>query len=65
MNTASHVRLRMFDAQGRQVASVVDDDRAAGEHTISMDASHLAPGLYLYRLETQGGSYSARAVLLK
>lgn len=65
LNAPSHVRLTMFDAQGRQVASVVDDDRAAGEHTISMDASHLAPGLYLYRLETQGGSYNARAVLLK
>ncbi len=65
LNAPSHVRLTMFDAQGRQVASVVDDDRAAGEHTISMDASHLAPGLYLYRLETQGGTYSARAILLK
>ncbi len=63
--SAGHVRLAMFDVQGRQVAELVNDDRAAGEHTLSMDASHFAPGIYLYRFESQGRTQTARAILLK
>lgn len=62
---ASHVRLTLFDLMGRQVATLVDDDRAAGEHALSMDATRLAAGVYQYRLDANGTSLFARAVLLK
>jgi hypothetical protein len=62
---ATHVRLTLYDIMGRQVATLVDDDRAAGDHSISMDATHLAAGIYHYRLDANGTSLFAKAVLLK
>lgn len=63
--SAAHVRLSVFDVMGRQVATLVDDDRAAGEHSISMDARHLAAGIYLYRLESNGTTLHSKAILLQ
>ncbi len=65
LQSATHVRLAMFDLQGREVARLADDERAAGEHAIAMDASGLAPGVYLYRFEASGVTRIARAVVLK
>jgi uncharacterized protein (DUF1501 family) len=49
-------RLVLFDAQGRRVALLAEGTFAAGRHDAGLDASALAPGLYLARLDTDGGS---------
>ncbi|MFN8588844.1 MAG: glucoamylase family protein [Candidatus Eisenbacteria bacterium] len=65
LSAPAHVRLAMYDVQGREVALLADDERAAGEHAITMDASHLTPGIYLYRFEIPGARWTSRAVILK
>ena len=50
-----HVTLRVYDVQGRTIATLVDTPKAAGSHTINFDASGLPSGFYLYRL--QAGSF--------
>ena len=57
----AHVRLNVFDALGRQVAMLVDEVVAAGQHAVSWDAQDAAgkalpAGIYLYRIET--GSFT-------
>lgn len=48
----SNVRVRMFDAGGREVGGVADRALAAGEHSITWKADRgLASGLYFYRVE--------------
>ena len=49
------VRLTVYDVLGREVAVLVDDVRAAGEHTARLDARHLASGVYIVRLDATGG----------
>ncbi len=46
----SEVKLSVFDMLGREVASLVNERRDAGVHEVRFDASHLASGVYLYRL---------------
>jgi hypothetical protein len=48
---AAHVRLSVYDAVGRRVAVLVDGEQAAGRYEASFDASGLASGVYVYRLE--------------
>jgi hypothetical protein len=57
------VRLNVYDQQGRQVATLVDGRQAAGRHAIRFDASSLASGVYLYRLETDSGRYQSGQML--
>ncbi len=54
---AAPVRLTIFDLNGRQVAQLVNEELPAGRYEIPFDASHLASGVYLYRLSA-GQSFS-------
>ena len=64
--TAARARLTIVDAQGRQVALLLDGPRPAGEQQVTWRAEGLASGVYLARLETEAGlAGSERVVLLK
>jgi hypothetical protein len=48
----SRVSLTIFDISGREVAKILDQkDISAGSHTTTFDASALASGTYIYRIE--------------
>lgn len=57
--------LQVFDVLGRPVATLVDDTRAPGIYSVTFDASHLASGVYLYRLTMDGFTATRRMMLLK
>lgn len=61
----SHIRLRVFNVLGQKVATLFDGMVSPGYHTFNWDASHLASGVYLYRLDTEGFTQSRRALLLR
>lgn len=46
------VRLAVYDLLGREVATLVDGVIPAGRHEATLNASGLASGTYLYRLQT-------------
>ncbi|MEO1021513.1 MAG: BspA family leucine-rich repeat surface protein [Bacteroidota bacterium] len=49
----SEVRLEIYDIVGRKVATLVSGEpQSAGRYEVRFDASALASGMYLYRLET-------------
>lgn len=50
--SAGPVRIAVYDVTGQQVAEVVRDARAAGDHLFKFDVETLPAGLYLVRLET-------------
>ena len=51
----SEVRLEVYNVVGQRIATLVDGPQPAGSHTVSFDASRLASGVYVYRI--QAGSY--------
>ena len=61
----SYVRLHVYDMQGRMVRELVNEERSAGQYEIAFDASNLASGTYLYRLQTGDKVLTKPMVLLK
>ena len=59
------VSLRVYDVIGREVATLVNEVKAPGEYTVPFDASGLASGVYLYRLQTGAGSQVRKMVLMQ
>lgn len=49
-----HIKLKVFDILGNEVATVVDGELETGEHTLAFDTSNLSNGVYFYCLSTRG-----------
>jgi hypothetical protein len=62
---SSDVSLKVFDVTGREVATLVDAARVAGEHVMSWDASALASGVYFAVLRAGGNATVRKMVLMK
>ncbi|HWQ81575.1 MAG TPA: T9SS type A sorting domain-containing protein [Ignavibacteria bacterium] len=62
------VSLRIYDVTGREIATLVNEYKQTGYYTISFNGSHLASGIYFYRLQVEGGktfSSVKKMVLIK
>jgi hypothetical protein len=59
------VKLVVFDVLGREVATLVNDVKSAGNYTADFDASHLASGVYFYRLEAENFVQTKKMLLVK
>ena len=58
----SHMRLRFYDALGRELARVVDRVFEVGRHEVTFDAATYSAGLYFWSIEI--GAYRASHQLL-
>jgi hypothetical protein len=59
------IRLAVLDALGREVAVLLDAERPAGAHAAPLDASRLAPGVYVVRLDSPGGVLTRRLTVAR
>jgi hypothetical protein len=63
--STEHVRLKLFDVLGREVAQIVDESQQAGNYTVPFDATRLSSGVYFYRIEAGTFIQTRKMVLLK
>ena len=61
----STVDLKVFDMLGREVAVLVDQQQAAGNHSVTFNASGLASGMYFYELRAGELTQIRKMMLLK
>jgi len=61
----SRVRLGVYDLLGREVAVLVDEPKNPGEYAVRFNGSHLASGLYVYRLAVDDAVEVRKMLLLK
>lgn len=61
----SNVRIDIFDMLGRRVSNLLDDNLAAGDHSVVWDADQLPSGVYFCRLAADDHSMTKRITLLK
>jgi len=61
----SHVQLAVFNTLGQQVATLAEGEVEAGYHEVKFDASELASGVYLYRMQAGEFVQTRKLVLLQ
>jgi len=59
------VTLRVYDLLGQEIATLVNDEKAAGSYRATFDASNLPSGTYFYALNAAGFSSVKKMVILK
>ena len=57
--------LKVYDATGSEVSTLVSDELATGKYTVDFDASDLSSGIYYYRLESGGQIKTNKMSLVK
>ncbi len=65
IDTRTQIKLSIYDVLGRRVATLVDAIQPASSYRVTFDASRLASGTYMYRLETPSKVITRSMVLLK
>gem|GEM_PF-6437142 len=61
----AQITLEVFDINGHKVATLVRGRKAAGSYHVLFDGSKLASGVYIYRLQAGGRTFSKRMLLIK
>jgi hypothetical protein len=66
----THVSLKVFDVLGREVATLVNETKSIGNHSVTFDASGVAgagitSGIYYYRLIAGDFSETKKMVLMR
>ncbi len=61
----SHVRIAIYDVLGRQVQVLVNEELSPGSHTVEFDATRLASGVYIYRMEAGSFVQTRKMMLVK
>ena len=59
------VSLKIFDVLGREVATLVNNEYAAGNYSVDFSAAGLSSGIYFYRLESGSFVQTNKMMLIK
>lgn len=59
------VSLKVFDVLGKEIVTLVNEEKSVGNYEVNFDASGLPSGIYFYRLRTTGLIETKKMILLK
>ena len=59
------VKIRVYDPFGREVAELVNEVKAKGEHSVNFDGSNLASGVYYYTITAGNYTETKKLMLIK
>jgi hypothetical protein len=60
-----YTTLAIFNSLGQKIATLLDHEVDAGMHEITFDGSHLATGVYFYRLQSGNAMQTKRLLILR
>jgi N-acetylneuraminic acid mutarotase len=62
---AGNVKMVIFDVMGREVATLVNEFRPAGNYAVDFNASALSSGVYFYRINAGNFTDTKKMILIK
>lgn len=61
----TQVLIIVYDLLGREVATIVNEEKLAGNFKVEFNAKNISSGLYIYKLQTEFRSISKKMLLIK
>ncbi len=65
LTKSCYVTLKIYNALGKEVKTLVNKYQTIGNYRISFNANNLTSGVYFYQLTTGGGSITRKMIYLK
>jgi photosystem II stability/assembly factor-like uncharacterized protein len=65
VSSISQVSLKVYDLLGREVATLVNEDKPAGSYEVEFDAKGLSSGIYFYKIQAGSFVETKKMLLLK
>jgi len=62
---AGNVTLKVFDLLGREVGTLVNQSKQAGNYSVEFDASQLSSGVYIYQLKSGNTLLTKKMIVVK
>ena len=62
---ADFVTIIVYNSAGQTIASLVNEQRGAGSHTVQWNAANVKPGVYFYKINAGDYSTSNKCEILK
>ena len=59
------VTLKVYDILGREVSTLVNENKSAGKYSVTFNGSKLSSGVYFYRLNSGAFSITKKFILMK
>ncbi len=60
-----NVKLTVYNSSGKEIATLVNEFKTSGYHSVTFDAKNISSGIYYYKLESNGVSKVMKMTLLK
>ena len=64
-NQSQNVSLKVYDVLGKEVATLVNEQKPAGNYEVKFDASKLSSGIYFYTLTAGSKNITKKMILLR
>jgi hypothetical protein len=61
----SFISLKVYNILGKEVATLVNEEKSAGKYILDFSASNLSSGIYFYKLESNDFTETKRMIVLK
>jgi hypothetical protein len=59
------VTLKVYDVLGNEIATLVNEEKSAGEYEVEFDGSNLSSGIYFYQLKAGSFVETKKMVLMR
>ncbi|MBT8377645.1 MAG: T9SS type A sorting domain-containing protein [Ignavibacteria bacterium] len=64
-NITAFVQLKVYDSLGNEIATLVNEDKSAGNYEVRFDGTSLPSGIYFYKLIAGNYSETKKMMLIK
>ena len=65
LSSSGWVTLKIYDILGNEIRTLINEDKSAGSHSITFNATDISSGMYFYTLQSSGNSFTKKMILIK